>query len=61
MGKITVYHFRNYNHDTRQQETSQRPATLSAIKRARATPIPETALEVDEEDVDPDGFYRPVD
>jgi hypothetical protein len=61
MGKVTVYHFKTYNHDTGQQETSQRPATLRAIKQARGTPIPETALVVDKRDLDPDGFYRRVD
>ena len=44
----------------RQQETSKQAATLTAIKEAHGTPIPETARDVDEDDLDPDGFFRPV-
>ena len=59
--KVTVYHFKTYDSETEQSDTSKSRATLTAILRAMGTPLPETALEVDEDDLDPDGFYRPVD
>jgi hypothetical protein len=57
--KETVYYYTFINE---QGETvrPRRPGTLEAIKNtrlARATPLMRTALEVDEAELDEDGFY----
>jgi hypothetical protein len=55
----TVYYY-TYINDKGQPVRPRRPGTLEAIKNMRiasATPLMSTALEVDENDLDEDGFY----
>ena len=57
--KETVYYYTFIN-DKGQTIRPRRPGTLEAIKNmsiASATPLMRTALEVDEADLDEDGFY----
>src|SRR5262249_22348722 len=57
--KETVYYYTFLN-DQGETVRPRRPGTLAAIKQtrlARATPLMRTALEVDEADLDEDGFY----
>jgi hypothetical protein len=58
-GKETVYYYTFIN-DKGETVRPRRPGTLAAITNARlasATPLMSTALEVDETDLDEDGFY----
>jgi len=55
----TVYYYTFIN-DKGETVRPRRPGTLEAIKNTRlasATPLMSTALEVDEADLDEDGFY----
>jgi hypothetical protein len=57
--KETVYYYTFIN-DAGETVRPRRPGTLEAIKNtsiASATPLMNTALEVDEADLDEDGFY----
>ena len=57
--KETVYYYTFLN-EKGGTVRPRRPGTLAAIKNARlasATPLMSTALEVDEADLDEDGFY----
>ena len=57
--KETVYYYTFIN-DLGETVRPRRPGTLAAIKQTRlasATPLMRTALEVDEADLDEDGFY----
>ena len=57
--KQTVYYYTFIN-DKGETVRPRRPGTLEAITNtsfARATPLMGTALEVDEDDLDEDGFY----
>ena len=57
--KETVYYYTFIN-DKGETVRPRRPGTLEAIKNtslASATPLMSTALEVDEADLDEDGFY----
>jgi hypothetical protein len=57
--KETVYYYTFIN-DKGETVRPRRPGTLAAIKNtslASATPLMTTALEVDEADLDEDGFY----
>ena len=58
-GKETVYYYTFLN-DQGETVRPRRPGTLAAITQmrlARATPLMRTAMEVDEADLDEDGFY----
>ena len=58
-GKETVYYYTFIN-DQGETVRPRRPGTLEAITNsslARATPLMGTALEVDADDLDEDGFY----
>jgi hypothetical protein len=55
----TVYYY-TYINDKGESVRPRRPGTLEAIQNMRiasATPLMSTALEVDENDLDEDGFY----
>jgi hypothetical protein len=57
--KETVYYYTFLN-DQGETVRPRRPGTLAAIKQTRlasATPLMSTALEVDEADLDEEGFY----
>jgi hypothetical protein len=57
--KETVYYYTFIN-EKGETVRPRRPGTLEAIKNTRlasATPLMTTALEVDEADLDEDGFY----
>jgi len=57
--KETVYYYTFIN-EKGEPVRPRRPGTLEAIKNthlASATPLMRTALEVDEADLDEDGFY----
>jgi hypothetical protein len=57
--KETVYDY-PFIHDKGETVRPRRPGTLEAIKNTRlasATPLMSTGLEVDEADLDEDGFY----
>ena len=57
--KQTVYYYTCIN-DKGETVRPRRPGTLAAITHtslARATPLMGTALEVDADDLDEDGFY----
>jgi len=59
MEKVTVYYYTFFN-DKCEAVRPRRPGTLGAIKETgveSATPLMSTALEVDESELDDNGFY----
>jgi len=58
MKKVTVYYFKKWDDSTHQNLRSKHPGTLEAIKRAEGTELMETALEVDEAELDDNGFWK---
>jgi len=58
MKKVPVYFFQKYDIISNQKVRSKRPATLEAIDKVKGEPIMETALEVDETELDGDGFRK---
>jgi hypothetical protein len=59
MAMVTVYRFEVYNVVTDQTTVRPREGTLDAILRTRRLqPLMETAREVDESELDGDGFVR---
>lgn len=57
---ITVYYFEKYDIGTNKTLRSDRRATREAITRVRGTLIESTALEIDERELDGDGFQKPT-
>ena len=60
MGKATVYYYTFFDTDTGETVRPRRPGTLEAIENAHladAKPLMGTALEVDESELDEEGFY----
>jgi len=58
MKDITVYFFECYDINTDMFVRSQRPATLDAITKVCGQAIMETALEIDEAELDDEGFRK---
>jgi hypothetical protein len=58
MKKVTVYFFECFDIIKGQNIRSERPGTLEAITRSNGRPIMETALEIDEAEVDGNGLQR---
>jgi hypothetical protein len=56
--KVTVYFFEKYDIATDNTVRSKRPATLDTINKVHGQAIDETALEIDETDLDGDGFRK---
>jgi len=56
--KVTVYFFEKYDLMTNQFVRSKRPATLEAIAKVHPHKIMETALEIDETELDGNGFRK---
>jgi hypothetical protein len=60
MGKATVYYFTFVDPDTRDRVRPRRPGTLKAISNTgmqSVTPLLRTAREVEESELDEQGFY----
>ena len=60
MGKATVYYFTFFDTDKSAMVRPRRPGTLEAIGKTgleNLKPLMRTALEVDESELDDDGFY----
>lgn len=60
MAKVLVYYFTFFDRNKRESVRPRRPGTLEAIartRRAHVKPLLNTALEVDESEVDDEGFY----
>ena len=60
MGKATVYYFIFFDTDKGESVRPRRPGTLEAIGNTgieSAKPLMRTALEVDESELDDNGFY----
>jgi hypothetical protein len=58
MATVKVYYFRQFSIQTGKTERSLRPATREAITGIRgASILEETAQEVDESELDGNGFY----
>jgi hypothetical protein len=60
MAKVLVYYFTFFDRDKRENVRPRRPGTLEAIARTRRAyvkPLLNTALEVEESDLDDEGFY----
>ena len=55
---MKVYYFRRFHIVRGEMEYSQRPATLEAIARSRGEPLMSTALEIDEAELDSNGFRK---
>jgi hypothetical protein len=53
---VEVYYFTKYDVTTDQKTRSKRPATLEAIDRVGGEALPLTVIEVDESQLDADGF-----
>ena len=58
MSQVAVYHFYGYDKDTVARVRSKRPATRDAIERAHGEIIEETGTEVDEAQLDGNGFLK---
>ena len=56
MKSVTVYFFEKYDIKTDQSVRSKRPATLEAITRVDGQAIMATALEIEETELDGNGF-----
>lgn len=59
MAKITVYYFTKGDITAGQTIRSQHLATLAKISKLGGEPIKETATEINESDLDGNGFYIP--
>jgi hypothetical protein len=57
-GTVTVYFFEKYDITSDQVIRSKRPATIAAIERVRGEAIKNTAQDIDQDDIDEDGFRR---
>lgn len=60
MAKVFVYYFTFFDRAKGENVRPRRPGTLEAIastRRAYVKPLLNTALEVDESDLDDEGFY----
>ena len=60
MGKATVYYFTFFDADKRAMVRPRRPGTLEAIGKTgleNVKPLMSTALEVEESELDDEGFY----
>lgn len=60
MAKVLVYYFVFFDKAKGENVRPRRPGTLAAIastRRAHAKPLLNTALEVDESELDDEGFY----
>jgi hypothetical protein len=55
---VTVYFFEKYDIVTDKTVRSKRPATREAISKVCGIPIESTGLEVNEADLDGDGFRK---
>jgi hypothetical protein len=55
---VTVYEFKYFDVTAGRFIQAPRPATLEAIRKARGEAIAETALEIDEAELDDDGFVK---
>ena len=55
---VTVYYFEKYQILTDEIVRSKRPATLEAISRSRGQALMSTALEIDEAELDRNGFRK---
>ena len=53
MVQVTVYRWRRYDITTDETTTSRRYATLAAIEEACGKPIEGSAIEIDEDHLDP--------
>ena len=58
MKKVTVYFFEKYDITTDRNVRSKRPATLDTINSVHGQAIVETALEIDETELDGDGVRK---
>jgi hypothetical protein len=58
MAKITVMYYDSYSSEENDAIRSKRPATLDAIEGLKATPIPETAQQVDDIWLDENGLLK---
>ncbi len=58
MKKVTVYFFEGYDIINDKFIRSQRPATLDTITKVCGQAIMETALEIDEAELDDEGFRK---
>jgi len=57
--KTTVYYFKDWAHVQGEILVSKRAATLAAIKRIpSAEPLMDTGFEIDDSELDGDGFVR---
>ncbi len=56
MAKVTVYFFKKHDVVTDESNVSRRRATLETITKWRGEAILDTALEVDETELDFEGF-----
>lgn len=59
-GFITVHNFRMYGRHAESPEVSAFKATRQAIDRAGGEPVPGTAQDVPEDEVDDAGHYRRI-
>ena len=57
MAKSTVYYFNGYDIRCDQVIRSKRPAPLEAIKLFNGVPLMNTAMQVDSDRLDGNGFY----
>lgn len=58
MPKITVYYFKKYDIRMDKYLRSKSMTALEKITEIHATPLIETAKEIDTSNLAPDGFYR---
>ena len=58
MKKVTVYFFKGWDDTERKNVRSKRPATLDAIAGVHGQAIMDTALEIDEDELDDNGFRK---
>jgi hypothetical protein len=58
VAKVTVYSFEAYNHQIGATDEAKSMATLEAIKSVKGTPLMDTALDVEESEVDGNGFRK---
>ncbi len=58
MKKVTVYFFQIYDIISNKKVRLKQPGTLEAIARVKGQAIMETALEIEETELDEDGFRK---
>lgn len=58
MGKITVMYYDTYSSEENDAIRSKKPATLAVIEHLKATPIFETAQQVDDICLDENGLLK---